>query len=402
MEKSLERFLRYVKIDTQSNSESNTVPSDPKELDLSREILRELKEWGVEAHIDEFGVLYGKLPGVEGLDPIGLNAHVDTAEETSGKNVKPQIIKNYDGGVIRLNEEYSMSPKEFKGLAKHIGEDLVVTSGDTLLGADDKAGDAIIMAVLEHYITHPEEKHHTICFAFTPDEEIGRGPDHFDVKKFGAAYAYTVDGSEPNEIAFENFNAAHADIAIKGVVVHPGEAKNQMVNAASIAAKFDTLLPEKARPQYTEKREGFVHLIEMSGDCGFAKMHYIIRDHDRNKLEALKNSFLEAQKILQKEFPAAEIEVKLVDDYRNMKEVLDKDPRALTHITKVFESLNIPLISNPIRGGTDGAGFSFKGCPTPNLGTGSYNHHGRFEYLSIQEFNQMIEIVKRCVSAEIE
>ncbi len=400
MDQNLQRFLDYVKIDTQSNSESESIPSEAKELVLSRLLQKELKEMGIDSEIDEYGILYGKLEGEKGLAPIGLNSHVDTAEELTGKGVNPQIIHSYDGGLIPLGE-YSMSPKEFPTLGEHIGDDLVVTDGKTLLGADDKAGIAIIMAVLAYYVAHPEEKHHTICFAFTPDEEIGRGPLHFDTKKFDAEFAYIVDGGIYTDVAYENFNAAHADIRIKGKEIHPGEAKGKMVNAASLAALFDTYLPEKARPQFTEGREGFVHLISISGDCGNAKLHYIIREHDPKKLEALKDAFQTAkQKVLEIE-PKAEIELLIKDDYRNMKEVIDKDPRALLRARKAFEVLGYPLEENPIRGGTDGAGFSFKGCPTPNLGTGSYNHHGRFEYLSIGEFNKMIELVKLIVSAKI-
>ena len=400
MDKNIERFIKYCKIDTQSNSASDSIPSDPKELNLSREIQKDLKEMGIESEIDEFGILYGKLDGMEGLDKIGLNAHVDTAEEITDKRCEPRIIANYDGGVIHLNDEYSMSPKEFPSLGEHIGHDLIVTNGNTLLGADDKAGIGIIMAVLSYYVSHPEKKHHPICFAFTPDEEIGRGPNNFDVKKFGADYAYTVDGGLWNEISYENFNAAHADILIKGVVVHPGEAKDKMVNAASLAAEFDTLLPERARPQYTEKREGFLHLISIEGECDQAKLHYIIRDHDKAKLADLKESFKKAEAILKEKYPAARIELSLVDDYRNMKEVIDKDPRCVDKILSTFKKLGYEPVINAIRGGTDGAGFSFKGCPTPNLGTGSYNHHGRFEYLSIQEFNKMVEIVTTLVAAE--
>ena len=401
MDQNLERFLRYVKIDTQSNGESDSIPSDPKQLNLSRLLQQELKDMGIDSEIDEYGILYGKLEGEKDLDPIGLNSHVDTAEELTGANVNPRIIKDYDGGLIQLNEQYSMSGEEFPTLKAHIGDDLVVTDGTTLLGADDKAGIAIIMAVLSHYVNHPEEKHHTICFAFTPDEEIGRGPKYFDVKKFGAEYAYTVDGGIYSEVAYENFNAAHASIQIKGKEIHPGEAKGKMINAGSLAALFDTYLPEKARPQFTEGREGFVHLIALSGDCGNAKLYYIVREHDPKKLEELKASFQVAKDRILALEPRAKIDIEIKDDYRNMKEVIDKDPRALLRARKAFETLGYPLEENPIRGGTDGAGFSFKGCPTPNLGTGSYNHHGRYEYLSIGEFNKMIELVKLIVSAKL-
>ena len=399
MNENLERFLRYVKIDTQSDDTSMSVPSQAKELDLSRLLQKELKDMGIDSYINEFGILYGKLEGEKGLDPIGLNSHVDTALECSGKDVKPQIIHHYDGGVIHLNDVYSMSPEEFPTLKDHIGDDLVVTSGDTLLGADDKAGVAIIMAVLHYYVSHPEVKHHPICFCFTPDEEIGRGPDHFDAKEFGAKYAYTIDGGYYREIAVETFNAAHADISIQGVSIHPGEAKGKMVNASNVAFEFDALLPQRDRPQFTEEREGFVHLVQVEGNVDNASMHYIIRHHDKKALNALKETFLAAQKTLQARYPKAKIEVKLGDDYRNMKEILDEQPEAILKAEKAFASLGFTPIYPPIRGGTDGATFSFKGCPTPNLGTGSYNHHGRFEYLSVDEFNKMIAIVTEILKA---
>ena len=399
MDKNLERFLRYVEIDTQSDDTSFTIPSQEKELNLTRLLEKELKEMGVPCYINEFGILYGKLDGEENLDPIGFNSHVDTALECSGKDVKPQIIEHYDGGVIKLNDEYSMSPKEFATLGEHIGDDLVVTSGDTLLGADDKAGIAIIMAMVSYYVDRPEIKHHPICICFTPDEEIGRGPDHFDAKAFGAKYAYTIDGSFYKEIAIETFNAAHADITFHGVSIHPGEAKGKMVNAANLAIEFDGLLPQKKRPQFTEDKEGFVHLTGMEGEVDQAKMHYIIRDHDLNLLESLKGEFHKAKKTLEEKYPSCVIELSIKDDYRNMKQILDLHPEAIEKATKAFKALDIEPIFPPIRGGTDGATFSFKGCPTPNLGTGSYNHHGRFEYLSVDEFNKMIEIVKEIVKA---
>lgn len=399
MDKSLERFIRYVKVDTQSDDTSFSIPSQAKELNLTRMLQSELKDMGIDSYINEFGILYGKLPGVKGLDPIGLNAHVDTALECSGKDVKPKIIENYDGGYIELNDTYRMSPKEFPTLGAHIGDDLVVTSGDTLLGADDKAGIAIIMAVLYHYVTHPEEQHHTICFCFTPDEEIGRGPDHFSAKEFGAKYAYTIDGGIWNEIATETFNAAHATVKIRGVSIHPGEAKGKMVNAATVAMAFDAALPPLKRPQFTENKEGFNHLTEISGGCDNATMRYIIRNHSREELEKQKEEFRAAAREVEEKFPGCKVELDIGDDYRNMKEVLDAHPEAVEKAVAAFRVLGQEPVFQPIRGGTDGATFSFKGCPTPNLGTGSYNHHGRFEYLSVGEFNKMIELVREIVKA---
>lgn len=401
MDKNLERFVKYCKIDTQSDSTSSLIPSTPKQLNLTKELLKDLNEMGIKGEIDEFGLLYAKLPGEEGLDPIGLNAHVDTAEEITDTNCSPRYIENYDGGTIRLNETYSMGPEQFPCLSKFKGDDLIVTDGNTLLGADDKAGIAIIMAALDYYTSHPEKKHHPVCILFSNDEEIGRGPDHFDAEKFGAAYAYTIDGEVYDTASYENFNAAHAFVNIKGVTVHPGEAKDQMVNAGSLACEFDGLLPALSRPQYTEWREGFVHLISMEGECDKARMRYIIRDHDREKLAALKDTFIRARDELRSKYPKAEIEVELYDDYRNMKECIDKDPRCIERIEKTFAKLGHKIVYKPMRGGTDGAGFSFKGCPTPNLGTGSYNHHGRFEFLSVGEFNKMVEIVITLLSADL-
>jgi tripeptide aminopeptidase len=391
-DKALERFLEYVRIDTQSNDKSDATPSEPKELDLTRLLLRQLTEMGIKGEIDGYGRLYAWLPGDESLEPIGANAHVDTALEISGKGVKPQLIKDYDGGVIKLNDEYSMSPEQFPYLKRHIGDDLVVTSGDTLLGGDDKAGDAIIMAMLDYFVSHPEVRHHPISILFTPDEEIGRGPEHFDAKKFGAEYAYSFDGAFPELIQCENFNASHADVTIKGVSIHPGEAKGKMVNAARLAGEFDSLLPEDLRPEKTELREGFNHLVSMEGTVDEAKLHYIIRSFDAEELEKQKAMFVKAKDELLKKYPAASIDVGIGDDYRNMKECFDKDPRALKRAEEAIRSVGIEPVYYPIRGGTDGATFSFMGCPTPNLGTGSYNHHGRFEYLSVKDFHTMIDI----------
>ena len=392
MDKDLERFVRYCQIDTQSDDTSATTPSAMKELNLSKLLIKELAEMGVKAEMDEFGRVYAKVPGEANLEPIGLNSHIDTALEVTGANVKPRYIEHYDGGVIHLNDVYSMAPDDFPRLKDYVGTGLIVTDGNTLLGADDKAGLAIIMATIEHYIKHPEEKHHPISLLFTPDEEIGRGPEHFDAKRFGAAYAYTLDGAEPDIIEDENFNAAHADIVIEGVSIHPGEAKGKMVNALHVAEEFDALLNPLERPELTEQREGFNHLLALNGSVESCSFHYIIRNHDRQKLEHQKDEFRNAERVLSKKYPKAKITLTIKDDYRNMHEIFDKDPRAVVHADKVFAELGIKARHEPIRGGTDGATFSFMGCPTPNLGTGSYNHHGRFEYLSEKDFKQMIQI----------
>lgn len=399
IDENLERFLRYVKIDTQSDDESQTTPSTMKQLNLARQLMKELDELGIPNELDEYGRVYAHLDGEKGLPVIGLNSHMDTALECSGKDVKPQIHENYDGRGIKLNEQYTLSPKNFPELLNHVGDTIVTTSGDTLLGGDDKAGDAIIMSVLAYYVKHPEIKHHPIAILFTPDEEIGRGPEHFNREKFGADWAYTVDGDFPTHIDIDNFNGSHANITIYGVGIHPGEAKGKMINAIRVAEEFDSLLDPNEKPEYTDGFDGFNHITSFTGDSTKASLHYILRNHSRNLLEKQKNEFILAKEYLSKKYPNAKIELEIKDDYRNMKEVLDKDPRAVEHAKKVFKELGIEAVSLPVRGGTDGATFSFLGCPTPNLGTGSYNHHGRFEYLSVKDFNQMIEIVKALVKA---
>lgn len=399
MNEYLERFLRYIKIDTQSDDESTSTPSAKKEYDLLNLLRKELLELGIEGEITKEGRLYAFLEGEKGLDVIGLNSHVDTALEMPGKNVKAQIIENYDGGYIKLNDEYQMSPKEFSSLKGHEGDTLVVTSGDTLLGGDDKAGVAVIMSVLAYLVKNKEVKHHPIAILFTPDEEIGRGPEHFDAKKFGADYAYTIDGDYPDHIDIENFNAAHADVTIHGVGIHPGEAKGRMVNAISLGVLFDSMLGQEARPENTDGHDGFNHCGSFSGDVSKAELHYIIRNHDKEKFEAQKKKFLEIKEFIEKKYPTAKIDLEMGDDYRNMKEIIDEDPRALNHAVEVFKKMGIEPVHAPVRGGTDGATFSFLGCPTPNLGTGSYNHHSRYEFLSVRDFNQMIEIVKELVKA---
>ena len=392
MDKDLERFVRYCQIDTQSDDTSVTTPSAMKELNLSKLLIKELAEMGIKAEMDEFGRVYAKVPGDPSLETIGLNSHVDTALEVTGANVKPRYIEHYDGGVIRLNETYSMSPDDFPRLRNYVGTGLIVTDGNTLLGADDKAGLAIIMAAVEHYLRNPEERHHPISLLFTPDEEIGRGPEHFNPTRFGAAYAYTLDGADSDIIEDENFNAAHADITIEGVSIHPGEAKGKMVNALHVAHEFDSLLEPSERPELTEGREGFNHLLALNGTAEHCTFRYIIRNHDGHKLEQQKEEFRKAERVLSQKYPKAKITLVIKDDYRNMHEVFAKDPRALIHAEKVFAELGIRVRHEPIRGGTDGATFSFLGCPTPNLGTGSYNHHGRFEYLSEKDFKTMISI----------
>lgn len=398
-DKALERFIKYAKIDTQSDDQSETTPSTMKQYDLAKVLVEDLAELGIKAEIDEFCRVYAHLEGEEGLPAIGVNAHMDTALETSGKDVKPRVIEKYDGGTIKLNDKYSMSPEDFPILNDFIGDGLVVTDGTTLLGCDDKAGDAIIMAALDYFVHHPEVKHHPISILFTPDEEIGRGPEHFNRERFGAEWAYTIDGAHPDIIEIENFNAAHADIEIEGFIVHPGEAKGKLVNALTVAREFDSLLDANERPEFTDGHDGFNLLNTLNGTSDSCSMHYIIRNHDRALLEKQKQEFKNAQEYLLKKYPKARINLKIEDDYKNMLEVFRKDDRAVKHVVKAFENLNLKYRFEPIRGGTDGATFSFLGCPCPNLGTGSYNHHGRFEFLNIREFHQMIDLVIEILKA---
>lgn len=398
-DEELERFLRYVKIDTQSNPISMRTPSEEKELNLSKLLLEELKELGIEGEIDEYGRLYAFLPGEENWPIIGLNSHVDTATELSGANVKPQIHENYKGENIQLNEEVSLSPQQFPKLLNHIGDTLITTDGTTLLGGDDKAGIAIIMSSLARL--KKIKKHAPVAILFTPDEEIGRGPEHFNHEKFKASWAYTVDGDAPTNLDYENFNGAHADIEIKGLAIHPGEAKGKLINALTLASIYDASLPNE-RPETTEGYEGFYFLQELNGSSESCSLHYIIRDHSSIKIEERKKIMEEKVAELKVRYPKAEISIEIHDDYKNMAEVLKDDPRALIHARKAFESLKMEAKSTPIRGGTDGATFSFLGCPTPNLGTGSYNHHGRYEYLSLRDFKKMIDLVTAILTLEPE
>ena len=393
MDQNLERFIRYVKIDTQSDENSLTTPSTEKQYNLLNLLKEELKALDIDSEIDEHGRLYAKLKGEEGYPTIGLNSHVDTASELTGKNVKPQLIENYDGGTIKLNDEYSMPPDQFPILKDHIGDTLVVTSGDTLLGGDDKAGLAIIMSVLAYFHDHSEIKHCPIAILFTPDEEIGRGAEYFDKDKFGADFAYTIDGDHPENIDFENFNAAHAKVEIKGISIHPGEAKGKLVNAITVAEEFDRALGSDKRPEMTEGYEGFYHLNNIQGTSESVTLHYIIRNHDKLVLEEMTDQMKEDQKTLLEKYPGIKINLDIGYDYQNMRLVLDKDPRAIEHARKTYKKMGVIPVSNPIRGGTDGATFSFLGCPCPNLGTGSYNHHGRYEFLSVKDFDLMIKLV---------
>ena len=389
---NLERFIRYVKIDTQASDQTGTTPSTEKQKDLGALLVAELIELGLEdAEMDEYGVVYAHLEG-KGTR-IGLNAHMDTALEVTGANVKPHLIKNYKGGTIKLANGLEMAPSQFPILRKHVGHDLVVTDGNTLLGADDKAGIAIIMSALQYFKDHPEVKHNTICVAFTVDEEIGEGPLHFNYHKFNAKYAYTIDGSDPAMIEAENFNAYGAKVKITGVSIHPGEGKGKLINALLIANELVSMLPAKETPFNSEGKQGYWHLGSINGDSESASMSFILRDFKDDGIKSRINCLKTAVNKLQAKYPQAKISVEFKEQYRNMKKFVDNKPIALKRARAVMRKNGVEPISAAIRGGTDGATFSRNGLITPNLGTGSYNHHGRFEFLDIQEFNKMISIV---------
>lgn len=389
----LDRFIRYVKIDTQSDEESTLTPSTLKQLDLLKLLKEELEQLGVKAELDQYGRVYAKVPGNPKFTNIGLCAHVDTASECSGKNVNPQVIKNYDLSDIALgNSGLKLSPNEFPKLKELKGKTLITTDGTTLLGADDKAGVAIIMTVLEDYLKIDENKRRGLSILFTPDEEIGRGPEHFDPVKYGCEFAYTFDGSDPRYVEIENFNAKSLKIDIVGKSIHPGYAKGVMINAALVLSEFMNLLPKDMIPSKTEDREGFNHVVAIEGGVEHASAHYILRNHDAKTLEKQVQDFKDIQAELEKEYSGVQINLQFADSYRNMKEIIDKKPACKEHLEYVYKKLGLELEYAPIRGGTDGATFSFKDVPCPNVGTGSYNHHGRYEFAVLEEMEELVQI----------
>ncbi|HMN15253.1 MAG TPA: peptidase T [Bellilinea sp.] len=393
----LERFLRYVKVYTTSDPDSESVPSAKRELDLARMLEAELKELGLEdVKLDDKGYVYGTLPGnIRGDSKVlGLIAHMDTSPDVTGENVKPQVLA-YEGGDIVLNQElgYVLTVADNPELKQVKGQRLVTTDGTTLLGADNKAGVAEIMAALEVLAKNPRIKHGTIKVGFTPDEEIGRGADHFDVPGFGADFAYTVDGGPQGELEYENFNAASAKVFIQGRNVHPGTAKNKMINALRLTAEYDALLPKKEKPELTEKYEGFIHLIGINGIVEEAAMGYIIRDHDKRKFEQKKQEMLNAAEKLNKKYGDGRVRVEIKDSYFNMKEMIEPNMWIIDLAKKAMRKAGIKPRVVPIRGGTDGARLSYMGLPCPNLFTGGYNYHGRYEYASVDQMEKSVEVL---------
>lgn len=386
-EKVLERFLKYTAIDTQSDPESKTSPSTSKQFDLARLLVKELEDLGLEdISLDERCYVMAKLPAnEEGLVPIGFIAHMDTSPDLSGKDVKPRLIENYDGGDIVLDEERGIvtSLKDYPEIGDFKGQTLIVTDGSTLLGADDKAGIAEIMTGIEFLVNNPQIRHGDIMVAFTPDEEIGCGADYFDVDKFGAKYAYTFDGGQVGELEYENFNAASALVKIRGRNVHPGSAKGKMVNSIYIAGKVMEAFPENKRPETTEGYEGFFHLNDIKGSTEETVLNYIIRDHDRAKFEDMKAFFEATISDLSKEH-GGRISLTIQDSYYNMREVIEDHMEVVDIAVKAMENLDIEPRIIPIRGGTDGSRLSFMGLPCPNLFAGGINFHGRNEMISLE------------------
>ena len=394
----IKRFTTYVKIDTQSNEDSQTCPSTPGQWDLLNLLVDELKEIGMEeVTIDENGYVFATLPANTNkqVPTIGFLAHVDTATDFTGKNVKPQIVENYDGGDVILNKELGivLSPEAFPSLKNYKGQTLITTDGTTLLGADDKAGVAEIMTAMNYLIQHPEIKHGKIRVAFTPDEEIGRGPHKFDVNRFGAKYAYTMDGGPLGELQYESFNAAAAKITIKGNNIHPGSAKGKMVNSIKIGMELNQQLPVREAPEYTEGYEGFYHLLSFHGDVEKTELYYIIRDHDRQKFEAKKENLVKIVDQLRQKYGEDTIDLKLEDQYYNMREKIEPVKEVFENAKEAMERLDITPVIEPIRGGTDGSQLSYMGLPTPNIFAGGENMHGKYEFVSVETMMKATEVI---------
>ena len=392
------RFLKYVSFDTQSDESSTTSPSTEKQFDLADFLSEEMQILGVdEVERTDQGIVYGKIYSNtdEPMKAIGFIAHMDTSPDASGHDIHPRIIRSYPGGRIILNEEKKMyldpeTNPELKGL---VGDDLITTDGTTLLGADDKAGVAIIMSMVEYICQNRDFKHGDICIAFTPDEEVGRGTENFDVKRFGADYAYTVDGGRIDEFSFENFNAYIADVTITGKSYHPGDSKGKMVNALTLGRQFDTMLGDNKRPEATEHKEGFYHLHHMEGDVSTTKMTYILRDHDMDNMHDMIHTMQLAASYLNQVNHGHYIDIDFTLQYKNMIEVINKTPDIVYKVKQAMINIGLDPIASPIRGGTDGANLSFMGLPCPNLGTGGYNYHGPYEFCSINSMKKGVKLL---------
>lgn len=392
-----ERFLKYVSFDTQSSEESETYPSTDKQLILLHYLADEMRTLGLQdVTTDSYGYTMGTIPATAGLENapvVGFIAHVDTSPDMSGKDVKPRIVEDYDGGDIILNGQLTMKVEDFPELKEFVGHTLIHTDGTTLLGADDKAGVAEIMTAAEYLMAHPEIAHGRIRIGFTPDEEVGRGVDHFDVKAFGADFAYTVDGGFEGELEYENFNAAGAKIEIQGRNVHPGYAKDKMINAIEVACELNGMLPAWERPEHTEGYEGFYHCVGLNGTVEKASVSYIIRDHDAEKFEQKKVYMWSCVDLLAKKYGEGVLKLTLKDQYFNMRKMVEPHPQVIDKALEAMRRADVTPIVRPIRGGTDGARLSFMGLPCPNLFTGGMNFHGKFEYVSLTTMHKAMQTV---------
>lgn len=393
-----QRFLNYTQFDTQSSEDSQTVPSTPKQLVFAEYLKKELEDEGLsDVEMDENGYIYATLKAntKKKIPTIGFISHYDTSPDCSGANIHPRIVKNYDGGDIVLSEGIVSSPTKFPELKAHVGEDLIVTDGHTLLGADDKAGIAEIVQAMCWLRDHDEVKHGDIRVAFNPDEEIGMGAHHFDVKKFGCEWAYTMDGGDIGDLEYENFNAASAKIHIKGVSVHPGYAKGKMVNANRLATEFATMLPASETPEETEGYEGFYHLLGIQSNIESATLSYIIRDHDRNRFEDRKDFIEDCVAKMNEKYGEDTVTADVKDQYYNMKEKIDPNMHVIDIVVKAMQECGVPPKVEPIRGGTDGAQLSFKGLPCPNIFAGGVNFHGPYEFVSVQVMEKAMQVVTK-------
>lgn len=399
MNRLLERFLRYVKIDTESVPDVQRYPSSEKQKNLLALLRDELVQMGISATMDEkYGYVYATIPkNVKGNYKLGFIAHVDTSSAVSGKDVKPIVTADYDGQDITLAEGRRLSPAEFGSLLKHVGKTIISSDGTTLLGADDKAGVAVIMELANILAENPSVAHGEVKIAFTPDEEVGRGTDFFDIGRFGADGAYTVDGGGLGELEYENFNAASAKVSVRGKSVHPGSAKGVMVNANLVLMELQSMLPVFENPMYTEGYEGFFHLDSMHGECDCATANYIIRDHDREKFQRKKQLFADVVDFLNKKYGEGTVTAEITDSYYNMKEKILPHIHLVENACRAMEKAGVTPVVCPIRGGTDGARLSYEGLPCPNLFTGGYNFHGRFEYIPLEDMQKALDVALNLV-----
>jgi tripeptide aminopeptidase len=397
----VERFIKYCKVDTASDAESDTYPSSSCQIDFGKDVAEEMREMGLkDAEIDEYGYIMATIPSNVDYDvpTIGFIAHMDIISSVPTDNIKPQIFKNYDGNDLVLNDDgYTLSVEEFPVLKEYVGQDIITSDGTTLLGADDKAGMVEILALAEYLLANPEIKHGEIKIGFTPDEEIGQGTKYFDVEKFGADFAYTVDGGAVGSLNYETFNAATAKIKIKGSDIHPGSAKGKMVSAILMAMELNSLLPEAQKPAYTEEYEGFFHLNWVRGNVDKAEMNYIIRDHDRVKFNKKKALMESAVEFMNKKYDGNRVMLDLTDSYKNMREKIEPVMHIVDTAQKAMENLGIEPKITPVRGGTDGARFSYKGLPCPNIFTGGHNAHGKSEFVPVQSMEKAVEVMLEIV-----